>query len=59
VTKFDIIEQRDVSIPTNADRKLGMAERYTAVRVRTNVGEKIVLLQRSRTDWWSRIYEVR
>jgi hypothetical protein len=59
VTKFDIIEQRDVSIPTVADRKLGMAERYTAVRVRTNVGEKIVLLQRSRTDWWSRIYEVR
>ena len=57
VITFDIIEQREVTIPIVADRKMGPQEQYTAVRVKTNVGHKIVLMQQSRTDWWSRIYD--
>jgi hypothetical protein len=57
IAKFDVIEQRDVTIPTVQDRKMGAQEQYIAVRVRTNIGEKIVLLQRGRSDWWSRIYD--
>jgi hypothetical protein len=58
VTKFEVIEQRDaVTISTLPDRRLGRQEQYTAVRVRTNVGEKIVLIQGPGTGWWSRIYD--
>ena len=56
VTDFAVIEQRGVTVPLLADRRIGPQEQYTAVRVKTNVGEKIVLMQRSGTGWWSRIY---
>ena len=56
VTEYNLIEQRGVTIPILADRRMGPREQYTAARVKTNVGEKIVLLQRSTTGWWSRTY---
>jgi hypothetical protein len=56
VTKYEVIEQREVAIAVVADRKQGLQEQYTAARVKTNVGERIVLMQRARAGWWGRIY---
>jgi hypothetical protein len=57
VTEHQIVETRQVTIPILTDRSPGPGEMYTAVRVKTNVGPKIVLIQRSSSGWWSRVYD--
>jgi hypothetical protein len=60
VTDFSVLKTREVTIPIAPNLKPGPGETYTAVHVKTNVGEKIVLLQHGKTSgWWSRIYDAK
>lgn len=54
VTSHQMLTSRKIEIAG------GPTGSYTAVLVDTNLGRKIVLLQRAErsTDWWSRVYEV-
>jgi len=58
VTRHDIIESRQVRIPTHpAD--IGPDATYTAVLVDTNLGRRVVLMQYGPPSggWWSRSYD--
>ena len=55
VTSYKVMQTKDVQIP------VGMPlERYTAVLVQTNFGEKIALLkyEGGSSGWWSRVYDI-
>jgi hypothetical protein len=54
VTEFKILQQRQVRLEGP------LPDIYTAVRVQTNVGEKILILQHhgKSVGWWSRVYAV-
>jgi hypothetical protein len=53
VTSHQILETREVQVPAS------LPDRYTAVRVQTNFGEKIVLIQYQgeAAGWWSRVFD--
>jgi hypothetical protein len=51
VSSTNILEIRNVQI------RGSLPDSYTAVRVSTNLGEKIVLLQYSGKMWWSKVYD--
>lgn len=50
VTEFDVFEERTVQIDADA---------YTALRLTTNQGPKIVLIRYRSGEWWTRVYEGR
>ena len=51
VSNHSIVEIREVQI------RGSLPDQYTAVLVKTNLGEKIILLQYSGKMWWSKVYD--
>lgn len=47
VTEFEVLEERTVRIDADA---------YTALRINSNQGPKIVLIRYRTSDWWTRVY---
>lgn len=47
VTEFEVFEERSVQID---------ADEYTALRLTTNQGPKIVLIRYRGSEWWTRVY---
>lgn len=55
ITEFKILKQRYIFV------KDASSERYLALQLKTNLGEKILLIQkplREGGSWWSRVYSV-
>lgn len=49
VKRYQILASRVVTIPGSGD--------YTALTVDTDMGRKIVLIQRESAEWWTRVFD--
>jgi len=54
ITQYDIIATEKVAAPMNS-----LSGDYTAVLIKSNLGDMIVLMENNGADWWVKVFNIK